>query len=248
MNIFNNKSVTISLSLSVIVALFVSVLWIFGNDFSSFIKEMVLPTNAGFKWWNVLILISVSLTVGFWAEKSSAKKVLPTALCYLALWFCASLLAAKLLDISLLFIPVALCVLLTLVIVHLKKIWAIDSELTEKLVYLASTGHLLEGKSADLRIESGLKLLETILPVSEAIVFRHELNGELNAIGRARNDEKNHSSIDRQSSWRESIKLCEDALKTRQTVIHTDDAGKNSARVALPLIYENVVIGVLFVK
>ena len=32
---------------------------------------------------------------------------------------------------------------------------------------LASTGHILEGKSADLRIESGLKLLETVMPYSE---------------------------------------------------------------------------------
>ncbi len=248
MTIFKNKSVIISLSLSIAVALFVAVLWNFGGGVFSFIKELVLPANATFSWWKVLILIAVSLTVGFWAEKVSMKKVLPPVVCYLALWFCASLLAAKFLDTSLMFIPLSLTVLLSLFVVHLKKIWAIDSELTEKLVYLASTGHLLEGKSADLRIESGLKLLETLLPVSEAIVFRRELSGELNPIGRARNDERNNSAIDRQSSWRESIELCEDALKTRQTVLKTDDAGKKSARVALPLIYENVVIGVLFVK
>jgi hypothetical protein len=40
--------------------------------------------------------------------------------------------------------------------VHLKKLWLIDTELTENLVRVASTGHILEGKSADLRIESGL--------------------------------------------------------------------------------------------
>ncbi len=248
MNTLKNKSVIISLSLSVAVALFVALLWSFGNGVFSFIKELVMPVNASFTWWKLLILIAISLAVGLWAEKFSAKKVLPPVLCYLALWFCVSLLAAKLLEISLLFIPIALTVCLTLMIVHLKKIWTIDSELTEKLVYLASTGHLLEGKSADLRIESGLKLLETILPVSEAIVFRREFDGELNPIARARNDERNNSAIERQSSWRESIELCEDALTNRQTVIKTGDAEKCSAQVALPLIYENVVIGVLFVK
>ncbi len=248
MNIFKNKSLILSLSFSIVVALFVSLLWNFGGGVFAFLKGLVLPENVVFTWWKVLILICLSLIVGFWTEKSSTKKVLPPVFCYLSLWFCASLLAATLLDISLMFIPIALTICLTILVVHLKKIWAIDSELTEKLVYLASTGHLLEGKSADLRIESGLKLLETILPVSEAIVFRHEIDGKLNPIGRARNDEKNSSVINRQLSWRENVELCEQALKNRQTVIKTDDKEKGSARVALPLIYENIVIGVLFVE
>jgi nitrogen-specific signal transduction histidine kinase len=248
MNIFKNKSVILSLSFSIVVALFVSLLWNFGGGIFTILKGLVLPEHSIFTWWKVLILICLSLTVGFWVEKSSTKKVLPTVFCYLALWFFASLLAAKLLDISLIFIPIALTICLTILVVHLKKIWAIDSELTEKLVYLASTGHLLEGKSADLRIESGLKLLETILPVSEAIVFRREIDGKLNPIGRARNEEKNSSAIARQSFWRENIELCEESLNLRQTVVKTDDKENGAARVALPLIYENTVIGVLFIK
>ena len=248
MNILKNKSILISLGFSIIVALFVSFLWNFGGDAFSFFKDLVLPENAVFSWWNALILVLLSLVVGFCVEKLSTKKVLPPIICYIALWFFASLLAAQFLEISLMFVPVTLTVCITLFVVHLKKLWTIDSEFTEKLVYLASTGHLLEGKSADLRIESGLKLLETILPVSEAIVFRYELNGELNPIGRARNEEKNNSAVARQSSWRENVELCEEALQNRQTVVKSDDKEKGAARIALPLIYENTAIGVLFVK
>lgn len=126
--------------------------------------------------------------------------------------------------------------------------WLIDSELTQKLVALASTVHLLEGKSADLRIESGLKLLETVLPLSEAIVFRFTLNEEFNPIGRMQNNKMSDSAISRQSSWHENIGLCEESLQERQTKVEIDEKNNGAARVAIPLIDEDVVVGVLFVK
>ncbi|MDQ3040748.1 MAG: ATP-binding protein, partial [Acidobacteriota bacterium] len=127
-------------------------------------------------------------------------------------------------------------------------LWLIDSSLTEKLVLLASTGHLLEGQSADLRIESGLRLLESVLPLSEAIVFKYTAEGEFNPVGRARHDKNSDSAIERQSSWRENIGLCEEALRKRQTIVQTVEGAKGAARIALPLIYEDVAVGVLFVK
>ena len=85
--------------------------------------------------------------------------------------------------------------------------------MTEKLVSLTSTGHLLEGKSADLRIESGLKLLETVLPLSEAIVFRIGKNNELNPIGRSKSDQNSSSPVLRQASWQENVELCEEVFE-----------------------------------
>jgi signal transduction histidine kinase len=124
----------------------------------------------------------------------------------------------------------------------------IDSELTQKLVSLASTGHLLEGKPADLRIENGLKLLETVLPLSEAIVFRCETNGQLNPVGRMQNGKANDCAASRQTTWRENVGLCEDALNSLQTLVQTDEGDGGTVRVAVPLIHEQTTIGVLFVK
>jgi signal transduction histidine kinase len=148
----------------------------------------------------------------------------------------------------LVFIPVILTVLLITFFTHARKLWLIDTEFTEKLVSLASTGHLLEGKSADMRIESGLKLLETILPLSEAIVFSLETNGELKPIGRARNGKTDDSAAARHSTWRGTVELCERALSSRLTVVENGATIKNSARVALPLIYEDNLVGALFVN
>ena len=131
---------------------------------------------------------------------------------------------------------------------HLKKLWLIDFELTERLVYVASTEHLLQGKTADSRVESGLKLLETVLPLSEAIVFHHDENGELKPVGRARKELTEDSLLSRQSEWRGNVGLCRQAFEQRKTVVNLDENGVGSARAALPLLYEKLPVGVLFVK
>ena len=248
MNVLKNKSVLVTLGFAVFIALFVSLLFNFSEKFISVLADLVSPRDATFTLWKAAIVVLTGVATGILAEKFSLKRLAPYLAYFAVIWFCASFAANKVLGISLLFIPVVLTILLTTLAVHAKRLWLIDTEFTEKLVSLASTGHLLEGKSADLRIESGLKLLETVLPLSEVIVFSSTLDGELSPIGRTRNGKKSDGDATRHSFWRENVELCEKALSLRQTVVHTDDVKKGSARVALPLIYETVVVGALFVN
>ena len=244
MKIFSKKSAAASFVVAVSIAAFI---WLMGNSFAV-LSKFVPPEGSSFNWWQAIILVFVGFVVSVLVEKYSLKQVFPRALAFLAIWFLASVLAAQLFNISLIFIPIFFTVLITMIVVQIKILWLIDSVLTEKLVVLASTGHLLEGQSADFRIESGLRLLESVLPLSEAIVFRYTEDGELNPVGRARSDKSLDSAIERQSSWRENIGWCETALSRRQTVVQTVEGDSGAASVALPLIYENVAVGVLFVK
>jgi len=248
MNAIKNKSVWITLGISAFIAALISVMWAFGEKFVLLLSDAVLPQDAIFTWWKVAIVISIAALVGVLTEMFSLKRVAPYIGYFILIWFCASVAANKAFETSLMFIPVTLTVLLTALAVHVKKLWTIDIEFTEKLVALASTGHLLEGTSADLRIESGLKLLETVLPLSEAIVFSLGTDGAFTPIGRARNGKTSDRAAERHSSWRENVELCEKALALRQTVVETGDTEKNSARVAVPLVYESVAVGVLFVN
>jgi signal transduction histidine kinase len=249
MKILKNKSVAISLALTVLAAAFVSLLGFFGDTFLSVLLKLVVPDGTSFDWRKMLVLVVIAVVVGSLVEIFSLKRVFPYAVLFSVVWFFASIFAAQVFDFNLLFIPGIITLYLALFIVHLKTLWLIDSVLTEKLVVLASTGHLLEGQTADLRIESGLRLLETVLPLSEAIVFQLTLEGELNPIGRSRGgDIKSFdSALDRQSSWRENIGLCEEALRKRATVVQTIET-TGASSVALPLLYEDTAIGVLFVK
>lgn len=237
-----------SLVLSFSIILTIAFLWNFGGVALAAFFDLLVPKDTSFTWWKLLILISSGLGVGYLAEKYSIKKLVFPAAGFLCVWFVLAIISNKIFDVGLLFIPVFLIVSLTLLVVQFKKIWMIDSELTDKLVTLASTGHLLEGKPADLRIESGLKLLETVLPLSEAIVFRYDGEDELTPLGRARHENLRESMISRQSAWRENIGLCEQALNTRQSIVQVDENEKKSARIALPLITEDILVGVLFVK
>ncbi|HQU81478.1 MAG TPA: ATP-binding protein [Pyrinomonadaceae bacterium] len=242
------NSVVTSLVLSISIILTIAFLWNFGSVALAAFLDLLVPKDAVFTWWKLVVLISFGLVVGYLAETFSIKKLFFPASGFLAIWFVLAIISNKFFDVGLLFIPIFLIVSLTLLVVQIKKIWMIDSALTDKLVTLASTGHLLEGKPADSRIESGLKLLETVLPLSEAIVFRYDDEGELTPVGRARNENSRESMISRQSAWRENIGLCEEALQTRQSVVQVDENERKSARIALPLISEDILVGVLFVK
>ena len=248
MNSFNDKDLKVSLAISTIVAVSVAFVSAFGVLFFSSLLAVVKPADSDFNWWKALILIGFGIAVGIVTDSYGPKKVFSRACIFLAVWFLLSVAAAQIFAVGLLFIPIFLVTLLTILFIHLKSLWLIDSNLTKKLVDLSSTGHLLEGKSVDWRIESGLHLLETVLPLSEVIVFRRTSDGDLQPVGRARSGKSSDSLIERQSSWRENIELCEQALAKLETVVQTAEDKKNSARIALPLICEKMGIGVLFVQ
>jgi uncharacterized membrane protein (Fun14 family) len=182
-----NKKVLFSIALSSIVALII--LFVGSRRrgehlFAGILQLEQLRLGLG----GFLFLLGSAIVVGIFAEKYSVKKILPFVLIFVGLWIVGGFAAAKYLGVNLFFIRESLIVGAVMTAVHLKKLWLIDTELTENLVRVASTGHILEGKSADLRIESGLKLLESVLPFSEAIVFHFDESGELNPIGRSRNE------------------------------------------------------------
>ena len=248
MEILRSKTVLVSLLLSLIAALLVIFIWEFVLWMTVFLSSYLTVAEMSLSWWSIPALIAVALSVGYLSERFGVKKVLKFAVPFVFVWAVLSFLAATYFSINLYFIRTVSVLILPIFFVHANKLWMIDSELTDKLVELASAGHILEGKSADLRIESGLRLLETVFPLSEAIVFRLDKSEGLTPVGRTITENLTDSMKVRQNAWRESIALCERALESRTTVVETDDGQAKAAQVALPLVYENIAVGVLFVK
>ncbi len=247
MKIIKSRNLLLSFAISSIIAATVAICWVFGKNISTTIIHLTTPANATFTFWKLFIILLVACVFGFLTEKHGLKRIFPIALFFNSIWLFAAIIFANFFEIGLAALPVIFVSFLTIIFIHFKKLWQIDTDLTEKLVSLASTGHLLEGMSADLRIECGLKLLETIFPVSELIVFRYDIEQNLIPIGRARKDNKNNSLSSRQSSWTKCMRLCEKAIETRETQIQNDTNNKDAAKIALPLISDDVVIGILFV-
>lgn len=244
---FKNRSILYSIALSLSVALAIIFLWEIVIGFAIYSKDFLPLEKLNLELWSFFLLLFLGLFVGIIIEKLSIKRVLPYAVLFIVIWAVLSFVAARYYSVNLFFMRVSAIVVVSMIAGHLKKLWLIDYELTEKLVHVASTEHL-QGKTTDSRIESGLKLLETVLPLSEAIVFYYDENGELKPVGRARNEPAINNLMSRQSVWRENVELCEQAFQQRQTVVNLDENKAGSARVALPLIYEKLTVGVLFVK
>ena len=248
MQTIKSKALFVSLLLSLIIAVALLLTWEVVLGTAVYLNKYLTFEILALEWWSFLLLIGFALSAGFLAEKFSIKRILTVVAPLIFVWAIVCFIAVKYYSTNLFFLRGTSIVLISIFAVHLKKLWLIDSELTEQLVELASEGHILEGKSADLRIESGLKLLETIFPLSEAIVFRLDKHEGLTPVGRARNEDATDSLISRQTAWRENVLFCERALNERETIVQTDENTEKSAQIALPLIYEGTAVGVLFVR
>jgi signal transduction histidine kinase len=244
----NGRSLQVSLALAITATLITLVVWELLIGATLYLKNYIPAANFSLRWWELVLLAVWACIAGLLADKFSIKRLAPFGVAFIIFWFAASFVAAAFYSVNLFFVRTIFITVISVVAIHVRKLLIIDAELTEKLVQLASAGHLLEGQPADLRIESGLKLLETVLPLSEAIVFQYDPEGELTPIGRARNAGGPESLVSRQNAWRENVQFCEMALEQRQTIVQTDDAAAGEAQIALPLIDEGLKIGVLFVK
>ncbi len=243
----NRKILLTSIILAIVIGLAVALSLSVGNEAIAAGFRFLLPEDYIFETWKTIPLVFFAAFYGFLAEKFYFKSFAALTAIFLFTWLVVSVVGNRVLDADLMFAPIAFTSIISLIAIQLKKYWEVDSKLTEKMVSLASSGYLMEGKDANTRVESGLQLLKTVIPLSEVIVFEYKSNGDLNPIGRSRNSNIHESLSTRQNSWRQNVAQCEKALKLRETVIERDENRVGAAKVALPLITENVLVGGLFV-
>jgi len=133
-----------------------------------------------------------------------------------------------------------LCVLL----IHVIRLWSIDRKLVRSL-FNSSTTNIDSLVDANSRLASGLKLLNTVLPLNEAVVFRCDDAEGLQTVVRYKSPVPNPQDPRRNAVWREGIKLCLQAVKTRQLAIQS---APGSSTVAVPLLHESETAGVLLIR
>jgi len=248
MNFIRKNSLVVSIALSIIVAAIIAAFWLKGSSMLSFAGDAASANGNAFEFWKLPVLFLLAALKGYFAEKLSASKFLVFSAGFLVIWFVIGLLFTKATGLSSMFLPVVFLLPVVFALVHTKKLWIIDDRLNAKLKRLEETGQLLDGKSADFRIESGLTLLKAVLPLSEVIVFQRGDTGELTPIGRTRNGNGSDSLSSRQNSWRKNVEMCEEALASGETVLQIEDKTKGSARIALPLLVDGSKVGGLFVN
>ncbi|HEY6216395.1 MAG TPA: GAF domain-containing protein, partial [Pyrinomonadaceae bacterium] len=149
------------------------------------------------------------------------------------------------LNLDLLLLPLLFAGGMSLLLVQLNRVWSLDRQLTRTLFKSSSSNAETE---ANTRLMSGIKLLNTVLPLSEAVVFRLDDSNALEAVARFKGAAAPNSQDPRRNSvWREGIELCQRAAKNG-TLFSETLPDQKSATVAVPLLHEGETAGVLLIR
>jgi signal transduction histidine kinase len=249
----------ISLALAFCASLFVLALWVAGL-LASIQAAFLLAresepdlASAPQMWLGALMILAAGLSAGFAIARAGVKRILPLMGGGLVVLAGLSLLASRLLHIDIAFAPMALAALASAFVVQLRRLWTIDSGLSRNIRHASSQVGRREGGLSNARLMSGLKLLETVLPLEEAIIFHPDENGQLAPAARLRaSSTSGNLETDRNAAWREGVKLCERAVESHSMAIRSaataDEQCPAPSSVALPLRHEGRRLGALFVR
>ena len=194
--------------------------------------------GAGFVGYSVIL----SLTINRLGLRRSWSYLAASAVLVTTIYIVAS----EFFEVDLLLVPLLFTGCLALLLVQVNRLWSLDRQFARTLLN-SSVSTSDSRLAANERLMSGLKLLNTVLPLNEAVVFHYVDSEELEAVARFKAAAPNAQDPRRNYVWREGIQLCQQAAAKGELVSQTID-GPNSASVAVPLLHEGETAGVLLVR
>ena len=196
----------------------------------------------------MLLIVAVSTYAGFFVERVGARRSFP----FLGIGFLAlsvmSLAASRFLEIDIVFAPMALAACAAIVLVQVRRLWSIDATLARNVKKVASQSEVSSNGADGARLMSGLKLLETVLPMEEAIVFQPNEDGMLAASARLRSGPSGSLKTGRNAHWRKVVSLCDSAVATGEISIAKAGVIDSFETVALPLEHQGRRVGALLLR
>jgi two-component system phosphate regulon sensor histidine kinase PhoR len=205
------------------------------------------PLQSPQTWLGLLLIVAISSSAGFFVSRAGARR----SFLVLGLGFLAtaagSLIASRFLKIDILFAPMAVGATGAVLLVQLHRLWLIDTLLTERLNETSARTDTAESL-AQSRLNSGLKLLQTILPLEEAVVFEVGDLGALIPCARLRSNSSGALEPGRNAVWRRLIELCDQAVETGEMALVLAGQIDSLESVALPLRHEGRTVGALLLR
>jgi len=208
------------------------------------VSEIVAPQE----WISLLLILSAGIFAGLSVERMGARRAVLFVAGAIVLGCASSFLASYFLQLDVVFAPAALSVLASAALVQLARLWQVDLMLTRNMRHVAAQTHALEGGAANARLMSGLRLLETVLPLEEAVIFQPDENNHLAPAARLRQGTTGVPEAKTHFAWREGVELCERAVKAGKMMMMMAETGDGPASIALPLRHEGRAVGALLVR
>jgi two-component system, OmpR family, phosphate regulon sensor histidine kinase PhoR len=251
---FTWKSLVISVALALAAGLATCALWRMGlidSLQSAFVVPVArgeAPLQSPQPWLGLLLIVAISASAGFFVSRAGARRsFVVLGLGFLAMCG-ASLLTSKYFKVDILFAPMALGALGATFVVQLYRLWLIDSVLTNHLAETAARTDTLEASEAQARLMSGLKLLQTILPLEESVVCRQNENGKLVPCARLRAGPSGSLDTNRNALWRKLIQVCDRAVETGEIARVRAGEIDELESIAIPLRHEERTVGALLLR
>ncbi|HEY3102393.1 MAG TPA: ATP-binding protein [Pyrinomonadaceae bacterium] len=254
MKTFSWKSLLVSLGLALLAGVAACAVWRAGlidsleAAFVVNVSRGEVPLQKPQTWLGLLLIVTISTSAGFFVGRVGARRsFLILGMGFLATC-AASLLVSRYLKIDILFAPMALGSTAAVFFVQLHRLWLIDTVLTQRVNETIARTDALDMTIAENRLTSGLKLLQTVLPLEEAIVFQPNENGELVPCARLRAQSSSALQAGRNSVWRKLVKLCDQAATTNEIALAPIGEIDSLENVAMPLKHGRRTVGTLLLR
>ncbi|MDX6383903.1 MAG: hypothetical protein QOK48_1476 [Blastocatellia bacterium] len=206
------------------------------------------PLQAPQTWLGLLLIVAISTSAGFLVSRAGARR----SFLVLGLGFLttavASLLTSRYLKIDILFAPMAVGAIGAVFLVQLFRLWLIDRILTDHVNDTSVRTDTVEASMAQSRLTSGLRLLQTILPLEEAVVFEPDDLGALVPCARLRTNTSGALEPGRNTVWRRLVELCDQAVESGEIALAPAGQIDSFESVALPLRHEARTVGALLLR
>ncbi|HEU5238848.1 MAG TPA: ATP-binding protein [Pyrinomonadaceae bacterium] len=199
-------------------------------------------------WVTLTLIVGVSVIAGFLMSRAGARR----SFWILGLGFLASSVASVLLSrylkLDIMLAPLTVAAASSLLTVHVYRLWIIDSVLTERVNETSQLTSSVEPATPQSRLTNGLRLLQTILPLEEAVVFQPDESGELVPCARLRNNSSGAPESGRNTVWRRLIELCDRAVTTGEIALAAAGEIDSFESVAMPVSHQGRTVGALLLR
>jgi two-component system, OmpR family, phosphate regulon sensor histidine kinase PhoR len=235
---FSSKSILVSTALSLGVSVLVAAAWglgVLASPAALFMfDDAAMPSVPPQVWVVVLLIAAAGVGGGFALERLGARRALRVVAGLLALLCASSLVVSRFMHLDIVFAPMMFAGLGALFAAQARRLWTIDALLTQNIERVAVHQSILEGRGANARLLSGLKLLDTVLPLEEGVIFHLDERGVPVQAARLRHAAQgaNAAAADRNFAWREGVALCERAIASGKLIEETNTATNSSDAVS----------------
>ena len=194
-----------------------------------------------------VIVAALSIAAGLLVKKIGVRRSWPFVFAVVVLLILFGSLALTFFGFEVASVPVAISIVLATAVVQVGLLWQLDRKLSGSLLRSHHGSELVKTDEAKSRLASGLKLLRAVLPINEAVVFQLDESDEFQTVARTKSNTGPLNEQNRNSVWREGVRLSERAVATKELVFQPNESGGSSS-VAVPLRHEESIVGVLLIR